>query len=96
MCTEFEFRTLKDLEELFEDAIKDNSNYMAIIIKTEGYQDAEIIINSRVNFDKKLEYYKRAYNDDLTLKSFNGIKIVAGICADSLCEIEECLCEGVE
>lgn len=93
MCTEFEFKTLKDLEELFEDAKKDNATFIAIIVKMEGFQSPEIIVNTNVNFDKKLEYYKNSYNDDLTLKAFNGIKILAGICADSLSEIEDCLFE---
>lgn len=93
MCTEFEFETLKDLEELFEDAKKDNATFIAIIIKMEGYESPEIIVNTNVNFDKKLEYYKNAYNDDLRLKSFSGIRILAGVCGDSLSEIEECLFE---
>lgn len=36
-----------------------------------------------------MEYYKKAYNDDLTLKSFNGIKIVGFTYGDSYDEIQE-------
>lgn len=89
MCTLFEFKTLKDLEELFKRAKKDKAIFIATIVKTEGYESSEMIINTDVNFDKKLEYYKNAYNDDLTLKSCNKIKILGGVCADSLLEIEE-------
>lgn len=42
----------------------------------EGFPKAEIIINENANFDSKFAYYKKAYNENLTLKSFNGIKIV--------------------
>ena len=37
----------------------------------------EIICNPYENLDKKLEYYLKAYNDNLTLKTFDKIKIIA-------------------
>ena len=53
-----------------------------------GFKDSEVIINPNANFDNKLEYYKKAYNDDLTLKSFNGIKIIGFSYGDTYDEIE--------
>lgn len=35
----------------------------------------EHIINKRGNFEAKLDYYSKAYNEDLTLKSVPSIKI---------------------
>ena len=49
----------------------------------------EVIINERENFDAKLAYYKKAYNDDLTLKSFNRIQITGIVYGDTLEEIEK-------
>ena len=37
----------------------------------------EIIYNPYENLDKKLEYYLKAYNDNLNLKTFDKIKIIA-------------------
>ena len=54
----------------------------------EGFPNPEVIINSKGNFDKKLEYYQNAYNDDLTLKSFNGIKIIGFTYGDDFDSIE--------
>jgi hypothetical protein len=36
----------------------------------------EIIINPYANIPSKLAYYEQAYNDDLTLKANNNIKII--------------------
>jgi len=68
-------KTLKSLEEEFKIAIETKAKFIAVKIQTEASTDAEIIINPNANFPKKLEYYKKAYNEDLTLKAFNGIKI---------------------
>lgn len=67
---------MEALQYIFEKAIKDNSEYVAIKVSMQGFDGCEIIINPRENFKAKLNYYKNAYNDDLTLKTFNGIKII--------------------
>lgn len=67
---------MKDLEVCFENAIKQNSQYVAVKIQMKGFEGEEIIVNPRCNFEAKLDYYKKAYNDDLTLKANNDIKIV--------------------
>jgi len=68
--------TMKNLERGFEEAQRNGLKYVGVKIQMEGFPKPEIIINPIDNFDAKLEYYKKAYNDDLTLKTFNGIKIV--------------------
>lgn len=67
---------IKDLENCFDKAIIEGATYIAVKIQMEGYPKPEIIINESENFKKKLEYYKNSYNEDLTLKAFNGIKII--------------------
>jgi hypothetical protein len=69
-------KTIQDLEKCFEDARKYRAKFIAVKIEMEGFAEPEIIINPRQNFKEKLAYYKRAYNDDLILKTFNGIRII--------------------
>lgn len=79
---------IEDLIRCFECAIKNGSKYVGVKIKTEGYQKEEIIINPRENFDMKLNYYKQAYNEDLTLKSApHKIRIVSFTFANSYEEV---------
>lgn len=69
--------TMKDLEKCFNDAKKGGLTFIMVAIEMPGFEEPEIIINHKSNFDKKLEYYKRTYNDDLTLKSCPDIKIIS-------------------
>jgi hypothetical protein len=50
----------------------------ALVLEVEGAggPHPELIINSRENIESKLEYIKKAYNEDLTLKAAPHIKIV--------------------
>lgn len=53
---------------------KGNAKYM--IIEVQAFDNKpELIINPRENFDDKLYYYSNAYNEDLTLKANENIKI---------------------
>ena len=67
---------MEELVDIFEEAKKNHYDYIGVAIQMEGYPSEEIIINRLGNFEKKLEYYKNAFNEDLTLKANNGIKIV--------------------
>lgn len=66
---------LKMLEDVFISAYRCNCNYVGVRIRGVGKGD-EFIINPHHNILDKLEYYKKAYNNDLTLKSNPNIKIV--------------------
>lgn len=68
--------TMEEMIEIFEDAKEFNSNYVAVKVEMDGFDKPEIIINEKENIDSKLEYYKKAYNDDLTHKHSLGIRIV--------------------
>lgn len=68
--------TINHLINCFNGAKENGAKYVAVKIQMQGFEEPEVIINKRENFDTKLEYYKKAYNEDLTLKTFNGIKIV--------------------
>ena len=82
---------MTDLENTFRQAIALEVNYIGVRIKMQGFDEPEIIINPKDNFEAKLEYYKKAYNDGLTLKTFNGIKIIGFEFGDSLAEIGDWL-----
>lgn len=80
---------IDNLEKCFYEASNQEKKFVGVKIKIEGFPKAEIIINENANFDKKFAYYKNAYNSDLTLKTFNGIKIVGFTYGDTFKEIEE-------
>ena len=46
--------TLVELENIFNQAIKTNANYIGVRIKTDGYDEPEIVVNPKENFTKKL------------------------------------------
>lgn len=80
---------INNLEKCFEEASVKGAKYVGVKIKMEGFPKSEIIINDNENFDKKLSYYKNSYNQDLTLKTFSGIKIVGFTYGDSFETIEK-------
>lgn len=86
---------IEDLIRCFECAKKNGSKYVGVKIQTEGYKKEEIIINPRENFDMKLDYYKQAYNEDLTLKSApHKIRIVSFTFANTYEEVaKDLLCK---
>ena len=82
---------LLNLDSCFKTAIKKDMKYVGVKIKMQGFIEPEVIINQKENFEDKLAYYKKAYNEDLTLKTFNGIKIVNFAYGNSYEEIENAL-----
>jgi hypothetical protein len=80
--------SLTELENCIEKAYNNGARYIGVKIQMEGFEQPEIIINQRDNFKSKLAYYKKAYNEDLTLKTFNGIKIIGFDYADSYEKLE--------
>ena len=80
--------TIGNLENCFNEAMKQHKNYVGVLIRMQGFPKPEIIINENANILVKLDYYKKAYNDDLTLKTFNGIKIIGFTHGDEFADIE--------
>jgi hypothetical protein len=79
--------TIENLEICFNYAKDIKAKFVAVVIEM-GYEYDEVIINPIGNADKKLEYYKNAYNSDLIHKSANGIKIVAFTFGNNFSDIE--------
>ncbi|QDY21926.1 hypothetical protein CGQ39_13485 [Clostridium botulinum] len=80
---------INNLEKCFYEASKKDKKYVGIKIQIHEFKKPEIIINENANFDKKFDYYKKAYNKDLILKTFNGIRIVGFTYGNSFKDIEK-------
>ena len=80
---------IDNLEKCFKAAQDNNANYIAVLIMMPGFENPEIIINTKENIDSKLTYYKKAYNNDLTLKTFNEIKIIGFTYGNTFSELEK-------
>jgi len=55
--------------------VNNDAKWLVIKVEVNG-NSPEIIINPKENFDAKIDYYSKAYDEDLTLKSCPSIKIV--------------------
>ena len=88
--------TLDHLKRVIQHAIDGHYKFIGVAIETKGSPQREIIVNPKGNFETKLEYYSNAYNEDCTLKTFNGIRIVGATYGDCLAEIEKDLIDDDE
>lgn len=59
--------TKQKFKEIVNEGIDRNRNFMVVKIETEGNPAPEIIINPAENFDQKIKYYDKAYNDNMEL-----------------------------
>ena len=85
---------IENLEKCFFEANNKDKKYVGVLIQMEGFIEPEVIINKNVNFDSKFAYYKKAYDENLTLRSFNGIKIIGFTSGNSFSDIEKDLITG--
>ena len=53
--------------QIVNEGIDRNRNFMVVKIETEGNPAPEIIINPVENFDQKIKYYDKAYNENMEL-----------------------------
>lgn len=83
--------TLAELENIFNQAIGYDEQYIGVRVEMTGLESPEIIINPRENFEEKLNYYKVAYNDDLTLKNTDSVKITGFTYGSNFAEIQDWL-----
>jgi len=79
--------TMNDLIRVFDDA-NEGYQYVGVLIQMEGFPMPELIINENANFDKKLEYYKKTYDENCNHKFAKGIKIIDACCGDYLESLE--------
>lgn len=65
-----------ELIENFIEGEEEGQDCVAVYFQLPGLVENEIIINPKVNINKKLDYYGAAYNDDLELHNNKEVKIV--------------------
>lgn len=80
--------TINNLEVCFYEASQQDKKYVGVLIEMQGFPKPEVIINQNANFDEKFAYYKKAYTENLVLKTFAGIRIVGFTYGDSFADIE--------
>lgn len=66
------------LKACFDEATKKTAYFVGVKVETKGYPGAEVIINRAENFTAKKDYYDKAYNEDLTLKTAPDIIRITG------------------
>lgn len=66
---------MKDLKCIINKAIE-KKEPLSLLIEMPGFQKPEMITNPVENLEKKLEYYKKTYDENLEHKHAKGIKIV--------------------
>ena len=59
--------TKQKFNQIVNEGISRRRNFMVVKIETEGNPGPEIIINPAENFDQKIKYYDKAYNDNMEL-----------------------------
>lgn len=67
--------SMDELERVIKTAIKAETK-LSLFITIPGLPEPEIITNPVANLEKKLEYYKTTYDDNLEHKHAKGIKII--------------------
>jgi len=70
-----ELEKMSELEFVVKTAIKTKQS-LGLIVEMPGFESPELIINPVENLEKKLEYYKNTYGEDLEHKHAKGIKII--------------------
>lgn len=81
----------EQLMDAFKEWVESNVDYFAVSIETKGNPDLEIIVNPFSNLKNKMEYYQNAYDDNLVLKTYDGIKIVGACGFDNDSDWEDIL-----
>jgi hypothetical protein len=69
---------MKDLERAFMYA-KENNCEINLLIEVPDLPKPEMVTNPYENLDIKLDYYKKSYTDNLELKTFPKIRIIASV-----------------
>lgn len=57
--------TMQAFEQQAKAAIEKEISYMYIELEMDGFSEKEIILNPLANIDKKIDYYKKTYNEYL-------------------------------
>ena len=70
-----ELEKMSELESVMKTAITSKQS-LSLLIEMPGFESPEMITNPVENLEKKLEYYKNTYDENLEHKHAKGVKIV--------------------
>lgn len=65
-----------DFMQIIDEAITSSDKFIVVVILTQSNNAPEYIINPNANFQNKKEYYDNAYDENMVLKTYDGIKII--------------------
>lgn len=82
---------LSKLENCFNVAKETNQKFVGVLVQMAGFEKPELIINETENFETKLAYYKKAYDENLVLKTFSGIRIIGYAFSNNLNDLYDYL-----
>lgn len=71
-----ELEKMSELEFVVKTAIQ-TKQPLGLLVEMPGFESPEMIVNPIENLEKKLEYWKKVYDDNLEHKNAKGIKIIA-------------------
>lgn len=79
----------------FYQAKKNNAKFIGLAIRVPDADQPEVIINPNVNFDVKLDYYLKTYDEKLHHNAVGDfLKIVGFTYGNSFSDIESYLLKG--
>lgn len=79
--------TLDGLIRAFDSQWAKESEYAGILVNISGVK--EVIINSRENYEAKVEYFKNAYDENLIHKHAAGVSIINYTFSDNFIDIQD-------
>lgn len=68
---------MQELETIFNEALKEHAQSVAVEVTIPGQRETEFIINRYRSIKNKLNYYKRTYGENLVHNKVHSIKIVS-------------------
>lgn len=80
--------TLNGLVNSFNSQWAAESAFVGVVIKIPGNTGNEVIINPASEYEKKLEYYKKTYDDNLEHRHVPGLQIVGWAFGNSFADIQ--------
>ena len=69
--------TMSELEDIFNEALKEHAQSVAVELTIPGQRDTEFIVNRYKSIKNKLNYYKRTYGENLVHNKVPSIKILS-------------------
>ncbi len=69
--------SMTELENIFNEALKEHAQTVAVELTIPGQRDTEFVINRYRNIKTKLGYYKRTFTEELVHNKVPSIRIIS-------------------